>query len=293
MTVSRAGLLDAARRIGTSPALLVTLLVAGLIYAAIRPLDAYDAHAYWSMSPANPYADAVAGRTDAFLYSPAWVQAFTPLTHLPWQLFLAGWTFLLFATLVWLARGWTVLLLLVPAVASEVGSGNIHLLIAAAIVLGFRWPWTWSLVLLTKVTPGIGLLWFAVRREWRNLGIALGATAALAAVSLAFAPDLWRQWIHVLQTNGGSNGSSAGWGLTSSAILVPLVLRLPLAAAIVAWGAWTDRRWTVPLAAFLALPILWILGFSLLVGMIPLLRGSEPPEPFVRVRRRPVLSSRP
>ena len=47
--------------------------------------------------------------------------------------------------------------------------------IAAAIVIGFRWPAAWSLVLLTKITPGIGLLWFAVRREWRSLAIALGA----------------------------------------------------------------------------------------------------------------------
>ena len=65
----------------------------------------------------------------------------------------------------------------------ELAGGNIHLLLAAAIVLGFRWPWTWSLVLLTKITPGIGLLWFVVRREWRNLTIALGGTAAIVAVS--------------------------------------------------------------------------------------------------------------
>ena len=51
---------------------------------------------------------------------------------------------------------------------------------ALAIVWGFRHPWTWSFVLLTKVTPAVGLLWFVVRREWRNLGIALGASAVLA-----------------------------------------------------------------------------------------------------------------
>ena len=68
-------------------------------------------------------------------------------------------------------------------VSQEILIGNIHLLLAAAIVLGFRWPGTWAFVLLTKVTPGVGLLWFAVRREWRSLGIALGATAAIVAVS--------------------------------------------------------------------------------------------------------------
>ena len=51
-------------------------------------------------------------------------------------------------------------------------------------MLGFRYPWTWGFVLLTKVTPGIGLLWFAVRREWRALAIALGVTGVIVAVSL-------------------------------------------------------------------------------------------------------------
>ena len=46
--------------------------------------------------------------------------------------------------------------------------GNIHLLLGAVIVAGFRWPWLWALPLLTKVTPGVGLLWFALRREWRT-----------------------------------------------------------------------------------------------------------------------------
>jgi len=48
---------------------------------------------------------------------------------------------------------------------------------------------------------------------------------------------------------------------------IPLVLRLPVAAAIVAWGAWTDRKWTVPLAAALAMPVLWIASFSVLAAI--------------------------
>ena len=70
-------------------------------------------------------------------------------------------------------------LLALPPVALEIYHGNIHLWIAAAIALGFRYPWTWGFVLLTKVTPGIGLLWFAVRREWQALGVALGAVAEI------------------------------------------------------------------------------------------------------------------
>ena len=98
--------------------------------------------------------------------------------------------------------------MLLPPVFIELAMGNIHAFIAVAIVLGFRWPAAWAFVLLTKVTPGVGLLWFAVRREWRNLAIALGATAAIVAVSFVIAPALWAEWLDVL---AGRSGAPAGW----------------------------------------------------------------------------------
>ena len=64
-----------------------------------------------------------------------------------------------------------------------------------AIVLGMRWPAAWAFILLTKISPGVGLLWFAVRREWRNLAIALGVTSAIAAVSFVLAPNLWSDFL--------------------------------------------------------------------------------------------------
>jgi len=68
------------------------------------------------------------------------------------------------------------------------------------------WPWpSWpasagrgvGLRPLTKVTPGVGLVWFAVRREWRSLAIAATATAVVVAVSAAVAPGAWAGWIGV------------------------------------------------------------------------------------------------
>jgi hypothetical protein len=102
----------------------------------------------------------------------------------------------------WLGWRRTLLVLAFPPVALELYHGNIHLLLAAAIGLGLRYPWTWAFVLLTKVTPGVGLIWFAVRREWRQLGIALGVTAD-RGLSVALTP--------------GSGGSGSGrdspvWG---------------------------------------------------------------------------------
>jgi hypothetical protein len=152
----------------------------------------------------------------------------------------------------------------------EVAGGNVSLLLATAIVIGFRWPAAWALVLLTKITPGIGLLWFAVRREWRLLAIALAATAVIAAGSFVLVPDEWRTWVDVVLGNAGKGG-------TWASVPVPLWIRLPIAIAVVVWGARTDRRWTVPVASMLALPALWYGGISMLLAVIPLLpeRRSE------------------
>ncbi len=108
-------------------------------------------------------------------------------------------------------------------------------------------------MLLTKITPGVGLLWFVVRREWRNLAIALGGTALVVAVSFAIMPEAWFQWAEVLSRVAGRDG-------TWAAVPIPFVVRVPFAVAIVVWGAWTGRRWTVPVAGMLALPALWYGG---------------------------------
>jgi hypothetical protein len=234
-----------------------------------------DARCYWQAAQlSDPYLHSDWNDPIAYVYSPAFLQALAPLTALPWQGFMAAWTALLLAAVRFLtgprllAAG-----LLFPFTLMEVAGGNISLLLAAAIVLGFRWPATWSLVLLTKVTPGIGLLWFAVRREWRSLAIALGATAAIVAVSFAFAPDLWREWVDVVQRNVAA-GKSGTW----ASLPVPLLVRLPIAIAIVVWGARTDRRWTVPVAAMFALPALWYGGLSMLLAVIPLTRHDRAAE---------------
>jgi hypothetical protein len=230
-----------------------------------------DARCYWQASLADPYLHSDWNDPIAYVYSPAFLQAISPLTALPWQAFMAVWTALLLAA-ARLLTGPRLLAagLLFPFTAMEIAGGNISILLAVAIVAGFRWPWTWSLVLLTKITPGIGLLWFAVRREWRSLAIALGITAAIVAVSFAVASDLWRQWVDVVERNVGA-GKSGTW----ASLPIPLWIRLPIAVAIVVWGARTDRPWTVPVASMIALPAVWYGGLSMLLAVIPLLGGGR------------------
>jgi hypothetical protein len=50
---------------------------------------------------------------------------------------------------------------------------------------------------------------------------------------------------------------------------------MAVAVVVVVWGARTDRRWTVVVAATLALPVLWIAGLATLVGVVPELRGRN------------------
>lgn len=136
------------------------------------------------------------------------------------------------------------------------------------MALGFRYPWTWSFVLLTKVTPGIGLVWFAVRREWRALAIAVGATALVAGVSFVLAPWMWREWIELLV-------AEAGKPMAPKAIPIPLWMRLPVALLVVAWGARTDRPWTVAVAAWLAIPAMWWYSSVMLLAMLPIRRWQR------------------
>lgn len=258
-------------------------LIAGPTYVALIALGLVgggpDGIAYWQNRLPQPYAEGGYGGEAAFYYSPAFAQVIAPFTALPWPVFHALLIAANLGALWWMLGRWSAVALLFPPVAIELYSANINLLIAAAIVIGFRRPAAWAFPILTKVAPGIGVLWFAIRREWRGFAVSVGGTALIMAGSFVLAPDLWRQWIGLLT-------SSAGQAAPDLAIDIPLVVRLPVAIALLAWGALTDRRWVVPIAAALAMPILWPAQLSLLVACVPLtLSRRAGPLPVERAPR--------
>jgi hypothetical protein len=228
-----------------------------------------DAYAYWHAVRGTMYG-ADPGNYGAYLYSPAFAQILSPILSLDWPVFMAIWTAVLIGILLVLA-GPLIFVLMLPIAFFEIWGGNIHLLLALAIVIGFRHPAAWSFVLLTKVTPGVGLLWFAVRKEWRHLAVALGATVAVLAVSWLIDPQAWRSWLHLLTRQVGAEGYANG------SIPIPLGLRLPLAAVIVVFAAATDRKWLVPVGALVAMPVLWWGGLSVLIGSVALERRRLEP----------------
>jgi hypothetical protein len=227
-----------------------------------------EAFCYWVANLQSPYALSDWTEPVAYVYSPAFLQVVTPLTQLPWLEFFGVWTALLLLAVRYLAGPRLFAVGILIATIELVG-GNISLFLAVAMVVGFRWPAAWAFVVLTKVTPGIGLLWFAVRREWRSLGIALGTTTLVVAVSALLMPGAWLEWLALLARLAGREG-------TWAAVPIPFLVRLPFAVALVVWGARTDRRWTVPVAGMLALPALWYGSFSMLLAVIALREPSRP-----------------
>jgi hypothetical protein len=182
------------------------------------------------------------------------------------------WLVLLVGAFLWMAGKWALPLLFFPPLLGELYLGNVNILVGLAVVLGFRWPAAWAFIILTKITPGIGLLWFAVRREWRSLAIALGVTAALCAASFVLAPALWSDFLLAMETQ-----TNATLDVPRQAAPINLPVRLAAAAAITAYGAWTDRRWLLPVAVAISVPFLWWNVLAILVACIPLARSH--PEP--------------
>ncbi len=243
-----------------------------------------DAFAYWSTRAGLHYDQSTVGSLGSYLYSPAFAHLLAPVTWLPWPAFDGLWTTVNVAILWALLGRWSLPALLFLPIPFELIAGNVHLIYALVAVVGLRYPALWVIPLITKVTPGVGLLWFAVRREWRSLAIAVGLTAAVGLVSWLIDPAAWRAWIGVLE-----GGSSDPAGTQGTFIAIPLLPRLVVAAAVTVWGALTDRPWVLPIAMTLALPVLWLNGFATLVGLGPTIlarfRGHDRPvlvAPFIQ-----------
>jgi hypothetical protein len=254
--------------------LILAFVFVGLRLFAIKPwADSVDAYAYWTTRSGDFYAAAQTGQIGAYLYSPAFAQALAPLVWLPIAVFTALWTAVNCTALWWLLGRLALPSLLFLPIPFEIISGNVHLLYAVAIVAGFRYPASWALMLLTKVTPGVGLLWFLVRREWRAFLLAIGVTAAIAAVSFLLDRAAWEAWLRLLQTDlsgaGQASFQTLGWY-----VQIPLLPRLIGAAGVIGFAAGSDRRWLVPFAVMLALPVIWLNSLAILAAAVPLWRTS-------------------
>ena len=233
--------------------------------SGVRP-SVVDATVYWRLDLDHLYDDSLVNRVGAYLYSPVFAQIGEPFTFLRWTVWYAAWSGISLVLLAWMMRPAAALLTLAfPLVGNALWSGNIHFLTAAAAVLAVSVPVAWAFPLLTKVTPGVAILWHVGRREWRSLIIALGATAMVSAVSCVFAPHLWAEWVAVLR-----NSSEAP--PVNTLLPLSLAVRVVLAAAIVTIGGVRGWAWTIPVAMVVAQPVFWTAGLAVLVAVVPLSR---------------------
>jgi hypothetical protein len=258
------------RRVLAFWGLLVAVLIVVLMTALAEPFEpdgfgpGQDARAYWAAPLDDPYEPASVGHESAYLYSPAFLVAMSPLRALPWPIFVGLWTAILLGVLYWLARPLLFLPLVVLALP-EIWGGNVTILLAAAIVIGLSRPAAWAFPLLTKVTPGLGLLWFGVRREWSSFVLALAVTVAIIALTAIVTPGLWADWFALL-------ASSTGSSTVPGSIPIPLIVRLPVAAAVIFYAARRGRTWLLPVGVLLAMPVIWWGSLIILAAAVALRR---------------------
>jgi hypothetical protein len=224
-----------------------------------------DGAAYYFLETPYDWTDRPPGVAE-YRYSPAFLWLTAPLRLLPWELFVVVWFAAHVGTLLYLRVPW---MLAFPGVVDDVVRGNINTFLALAVVLVIRHAASplWSVVLLTKVTPGIAVIWHAARREWRQFAIALAVTAAIIVVGVAIDPELWTDWIE-----------SLGVGLESYRTVgfaAPLIVRVGIGLAISVFAAVSDRAWLLPIGMLVAVPGLWPSSFALLTASVVLYLASR------------------
>jgi hypothetical protein len=252
------------------PALLPLWLAIGYVmffvvrFYVVHDAFGGDAHAYWLTAHRDHLYVHAPTERDAYLYSPAFAQFIWPIAALPWPAFFTIWSVLEAVALAWLLvpLGWRLGVPVFMLCGAEFALGEINVFLAVAAVVGMTRAQAWAFPLLTKIAPGLGPLWFLVRREWRQLVLAVATTVIIAAVSFALMPGEWTDWVRFLRHH-----SSRG------TLFFPV--RAALAVVLTIFAARTDRRWLLPCAMLLAAPVVHNAAVPTVLAAIPRLRASQ------------------
>jgi hypothetical protein len=151
-------------------------------------------------------------------------------------------------------------------IAVAVRIENVEIFMALAIVLGLRrWPWLFAIGALIKVSPGLGIIYLAMRRRWRDFAISVLVGAVITGISVALAPDLWRSSLDAITGRTNMIGNS----------LIPVPYAFRAAAGFVLTvvaGHLGRRRGELLLvgAITIANPGLSLQGFAVLAAAIPI-----------------------
>jgi alpha-1,2-mannosyltransferase len=254
------------------------LVVAGRSWGAGQ-----DEHAYWLAAQrllnGQPLYDPTATSVTpwAYWYPPPLAQFLMPVAAiLPSRVFDLAWVGLSLVCLLWIA-GWRPLIALALVVflpvTVELSYSNVHLILAALIVLGLRrWPWAFAIGAAIKLAPGLGILYLLLRRRWRAAAIAIAVGLVILAISVAIGPSAWSGFITTVESRGPAD--------ISGLLPIPYFVRLIVALVVTVVAGLVRPRIGEPLlvvAITIALPTLWLDAFATLIAILPIVAlGSRP-----------------
>lgn len=238
-------------------------------------LDATD---YWTAArrliDGSPLYAVEYGQFLAYSYPPLFAQVLTPFALLPSAVFVWAWRAFELLCLRYVLGSWTasgIAILVFPPVIAELETGNVHLVMGAAVALTMRGR---SLSVIPAAlakfatVPLIPLAWSVDRK-----GLLRGLLLALVvvAVSLATVPTYWREYLTFLTT--------APYPTAPYNVLAAVPIPARLAMAVIA--GFLAIRWVrlAPVAVVLAYPVVWFHGLSTLLAVFAPLPASA------RVRR--------
>jgi Glycosyltransferase family 87 len=248
---------------------------------------ASDARAYWAagrrlLQGTTLYAD-TAGQPFAFLYPPIAAQLVAPFSLLPLPVFAWGIRVLELLCLRYVVGSWRLagvsMILCLPVVA-EIEAGNINLLIAAALAAAIRDDNRWLVLAAVPKFAALAALPFALARNRRAL--AFGAAGALltCAVSLLYAPDLWRAYATFLLSQPSVDDQ---WYNVGRVVPFPARLLFAGACALIA----IRRPAFMPVAVALSAPVVWFNSLSVLVAIVPAMTVDPQPRPALAATAAP------
>jgi hypothetical protein len=270
------------------------VVVIGLVFALAqvtgRAWLQIDARDYWEAS--FRLGDLYPETWSAYAYNyagpPPLPQLFSLLHVLPLELVLVAWEVLLFGCLWYVCRGWTLAVIGIGLVAIGTGLpyvgaplgivliGNAGMLMTAGVVATVREPRAALIPFLAKLGPAVALLYHG-RRAWPGVV----AIVVALALSIAFTPTAWPEWVGFVVRNYGASPVGE--------LAIPFFLRAPVGALIVLYAARTRRPWLVPIGSGLCIPADY--GASFLTVWVGALAFAPSPSALLRSWRARSLSS--
>jgi hypothetical protein len=214
-----------------------------------------------------------------------------PISWLSWPLAEQVWAIVMVVAIlaaVWLVMGsgrgailgGALVLLWPPAAWSVQQLTPIWLL---AVALAFRWrarPTRAGLVIglaaLTKITPLVLVVPFALKRQWKAVYAATGVVGAAGAALLVWQPGALTAYLdegrsaseaQLHRTDNAGAIVAASHAAGRPGVVAVAVLMVGIAAAGVLWRERSGSRWIWPWLSVAVLPIAWI------YSLLPLLPG--------------------